>query len=228
MRRLVVVLTCTVMLSTWAAVAATAAEDVDRFCEATEHIGGRIAKGTQPDPRVDRAFATRLSRGYDRVAAYAHPVIATDARALANYFRQLSKAGSTKAAVALANQRSDAIAPRLERLASYVSAKCLGFPPTTTTFPAPFVTYSVGGEGRATVTYSDATGAQVTKSVKVPWDTYVASSPGQSVRLSAEQAGDGIITCEITYSAEWRGDRVKVASDTQHGEHVTATCEGTT
>jgi hypothetical protein len=228
MRRVVILLACTVVLSTWAASAATGAEDVDRFCEVTEHIGGRIPRGTQPDPRQDRAFASRLSRGYDRAAEYAHPVIATDARALANYFRQLGKAGTTKEAVAIANQRSAAITPRMERFGAYVSAKCLGFPPTTTTFPAPFVSLSVGGEGRATVTYSDATGAPVTKSVEVPWDTYVASGPGRSVRLSATQAGNGIVTCSIRYSVEWQSRGTTVASDTQNGDHVTATCEGTT
>ncbi len=205
---------------------AVAAEDVERFCDASLTIGGRLPKDGPKDPRQDRAFARRLASGYNRVAKYASAGIAIDMRALAAYYRELGAAKSSKDAVAIANRRYTEITARQQRLAEYVSTNCMDFPAAPSRPAGPYVDYEVGGEGRAIVTYVDASGAPVSKTVALPWDVQVAVTAGQAVRVTAEQQGNGIVYCKITYDDGSRRRR-SVANAADDGDHVAVTCEGT-
>jgi hypothetical protein len=204
---------------------ASASENAERFCEVTRHIGGPLLDMTAPDPRQDHAYARQLARGHDTAAKYARAEIAVDARALAAYYRRLGATASTKRAVAIANRRYDEITARQQRFFAYVEEQCIQSQlPTVSTLAGPTAEYAVGGQGRATATYTDESGTPVTQTVELPWYVEIPASPGQSVRVSAVQEGDDIVWCTIYHRA---ADATLVASDAQSGDHVTATCEGT-
>ena len=207
--------------------AATAAEDAERFCTASPGLGGRFADFSAPDPREDPTYARRLAKAYEAVAKFARSEIATDARALAAYFRQLARAGSTKRAVKIANRRYDEVSARERRFADYVEDVCIEsqLPPLTSP-EGPYVEYAVGGEGRALIRYLDASGVAVEATVDLPWFIEVPAVPGQAVRVAAVQRGDDVLWCTIrSFTAD---DSVDIASDATSGDHVTVICEGTT